>query len=171
MTACSARGGASGTGAPSPIAASRRTSRETTAGGPTCCSTATTFRPVGRGPGCRTSRRQNCSRCWSRTSRVLGGSGSSKRSSVGAAAAGSQWFQRRARTKAADRPRPPHDFRHYAMPQQLTRKGRNVLVAVTVIALALQAIKLVSRVVLLDRPPTAGQWGQVALVVGVMVSL
>ena len=57
------------------------------------------------------------------------------------------------------------------MPQQRTRKGRNVLVAVTVIALALQAIKLVSRVVLLDRPPTAGQWGQVALVVGVMVSL
>ena len=57
------------------------------------------------------------------------------------------------------------------MSQQLSRRGRNVLVAVTVVALALQAVKLVSRVVLLDKPPTGGQWGQVALVAWLMMSL
>ena len=51
------------------------------------------------------------------------------------------------------------------------RRGRTLLVAVTIAVFALQALKLGSRVLLLDQRPTAGQWGQLALVVGLVVSL
>ena len=52
-----------------------------------------------------------------------------------------------------------------------SQRGRTLLVAVTLVALALQAIKLGARVMILHRWPTAAQWGQLALVVWMVMSL
>ena len=49
--------------------------------------------------------------------------------------------------------------------------GRSLLLAVTLIAVAMQALKLGSRGVLLHRWPTGGQWGQLALVAWLLISL
>src|SRR5688500_9758888 len=49
--------------------------------------------------------------------------------------------------------------------------GRFLLVLVTVLALGLQAAKLGSRSLLMDRPPTGGQLSQLAIVVWLLVSL
>lgn len=50
-------------------------------------------------------------------------------------------------------------------------RGRNRLIGVTLTALAHQIIKLGSRGVFLHQWPTAGQWGQLALVVWLVISL
>ena len=57
------------------------------------------------------------------------------------------------------------------MEERKSNCGRSLLVAVTIIAVALQALKLGSRGLLLHRWPTAGQWGQLALVVWLLISL
>ena len=57
------------------------------------------------------------------------------------------------------------------MPDENTHRGRTLLVAVTLVALALQAIKLVSRGVLLQKWPAGGQWGQLCLVVWLLFCL
>ena len=52
-----------------------------------------------------------------------------------------------------------------------TQKGRRLLVTVTLLAVALQALKLASRGLLLHQWPTAGQWGQLGLVAWLLFSL
>jgi hypothetical protein len=52
-----------------------------------------------------------------------------------------------------------------------SNRGRMLLIAVTLIALALQAIKLGSRALVLHKWPTALQWGQLALVLWLVFSL
>lgn len=49
--------------------------------------------------------------------------------------------------------------------------GQTLLLLVTLIAVALQALKLGSRAVLLEQWPTASQWGQLALVTWLLISL
>lgn len=49
--------------------------------------------------------------------------------------------------------------------------GRTLLIIVTVIALALQALKLGSRGLFLGKWPTGGQWGQLCIVVWLLFSL
>ncbi len=57
------------------------------------------------------------------------------------------------------------------MHHEHSQKGRTQLVAITLTALALQAIKLVSRGVLLQKWPAGGQWGQLCLVVWLLFCL
>jgi hypothetical protein len=57
------------------------------------------------------------------------------------------------------------------MQPEHNHKGRTQLVAITLIALALQAIKLVSRGVLLQKWPAGGQWGQLCLVLWLLFCL
>jgi hypothetical protein len=52
-----------------------------------------------------------------------------------------------------------------------SHRGQTLLLGVTLAALALQALKLGSRGLILGRWPTAGQWGQLALVVWLVISL
>jgi hypothetical protein len=57
------------------------------------------------------------------------------------------------------------------MQPEHSHRGRTLLLTVTLIALALQALKLGSRGVVLGEWPTASQWGQLALVAWLMMSL
>ena len=57
------------------------------------------------------------------------------------------------------------------MQPEYNHRGRTLLRTVTLIALALQALKLGSRGVVLGQWPTAGHWGQLALVTWLMISL
>jgi hypothetical protein len=50
-------------------------------------------------------------------------------------------------------------------------RARALVVAVTLIAIALQALKLGSRGFLLHQWPTIGMWGQLAMVIGLLVYL
>ena len=49
--------------------------------------------------------------------------------------------------------------------------GPTLLLLVTLIAIALQAIKLGSRLIVLEKWPTAGQWGQLAVVIWLLIEL
>ena len=65
----------------------------------------------------------------------------------------------------------PAAERQYVMQPENSHRGRTLLAALTLVALALRAIKLGSRGLFLHRWPTAGQWGQLGLVTWLVLSL